>query len=49
MSTPVLFIHSLWLHASSWSSWVDLFGDAGYEASAPGDPDTVAEASAGAP
>jgi pimeloyl-ACP methyl ester carboxylesterase len=41
---PVLFIHGLWLHASSWAPWVDLFEKAGYAASAPGwpgIPDTV--------
>ncbi len=46
---PVLFIHGLWLHASSWTPWVDLFQTNGYEASAPGwpgDPDTVEEARA---
>lgn len=46
-STPVLFIHGLWLHAQSWDNWVDHFTAAGYDASAPGwpgDPDTVAEA-----
>jgi alpha-beta hydrolase superfamily lysophospholipase len=45
----VLFIHGLWLHASSWARWVDLFTNAGYAAQAPGwpgDPDTVAEARA---
>ena len=44
---PVLFIHGLWLHATSWSSWIDLFTEAGYAASAPGwpgDPETVQEA-----
>ena len=43
---PVLFIHGLWLHASSWQPWVDLFRDAGYAASAvgwPGEAATVAE------
>src|SRR5438045_3370812 len=47
--TPVLFIHGLWLHATSWAPWADLFRDAGYETSAPGwpgEPDTVAEARA---
>jgi pimeloyl-ACP methyl ester carboxylesterase len=45
--TPVIFIHGLWLHATSWNPWVDMFTAAGYTASAPGwpgDPDTVAEA-----
>jgi pimeloyl-ACP methyl ester carboxylesterase len=44
---PVLFIHGLWLHATSWNGWIELFDAAGYNASAPGwpdDPDTVAEA-----
>src|SRR5690242_287020 len=47
--TPVIFIHGLWLHATSWSGWQDAFRDAGYETSAPGwpgDPDTVEEARA---
>lgn len=46
---PVLFIHGLWLHASSWDPWVDRFTSAGYDASAPGwpgDPDTVEAARA---
>jgi pimeloyl-ACP methyl ester carboxylesterase len=41
----VVFIHGLWLHASSWQPWVDLFDQAGYAATAPGwpgDGDTVA-------
>jgi pimeloyl-ACP methyl ester carboxylesterase len=49
MTTPVLFIHGLWLHASSWTDWADLFSAAGYATSAPGwpgDADTVAEARA---
>ncbi|WP_062464732.1 alpha/beta hydrolase [Demequina soli] len=37
-ATPVLFIHGLWLHPSSWQPWVDLFTDAGYAAEAPGWP-----------
>lgn len=44
---PVLFIHGLWLHASSWGPWMDLFTAAGYQSQAPGwpgEPDTVAEA-----
>ena len=46
---PVVFIHGLWLHSSSWTPWVDLFRDQGYAPIAPGwpgDPDTVAEARA---
>jgi pimeloyl-ACP methyl ester carboxylesterase len=47
--TPVLFIHGLWLHATSWEPWIDMFQREGYTASAPGwpgDPDTVAGARA---
>lgn len=35
---PVLFIHGLWLHASSWQPWADLFAEAGYAPLAPGWP-----------
>jgi pimeloyl-ACP methyl ester carboxylesterase len=45
--TPVVFIHGMWLHASSWAPWLELFRAAGYEPIAPGwpgEPDTVAEA-----
>jgi pimeloyl-ACP methyl ester carboxylesterase len=44
---PVVFIHGLWLHPTSWRSWQDLFERAGYRTSAPGwpgVPDTVAAA-----
>ncbi|MEU4157802.1 alpha/beta fold hydrolase [Actinoplanes sp. NPDC026670] len=44
VATPVLFIHGLWLHASSWEPWNRLFTEAGYETQAPGwpgDGDTV--------
>jgi pimeloyl-ACP methyl ester carboxylesterase len=47
--TPVIFIHGLWLHASSWQPWVDLFAAKGYEPQAPGwpgDPGTVEAARA---
>jgi pimeloyl-ACP methyl ester carboxylesterase len=37
-NTPVLFIHGLWLHASSWQPWVDLFTENGYRPAAPGWP-----------
>jgi pimeloyl-ACP methyl ester carboxylesterase len=46
---PVVFVHGLWLHATSWSPWVELFRERGYEPSAPGwpgEPPTVAEARA---
>ncbi len=42
---PVVFIHGLWLHASSWQPWVELFDGAGYSSIAPGwpgDAETVA-------
>jgi len=42
--TPVVFIHGLWLHASSWTPWEGLFEEAGYHPMAPGWPgvaDTV--------
>lgn len=44
MSQPVVFVHGLWLHASSWGPWVDLFREAGYDPVAPGwphEPDSV--------
>jgi pimeloyl-ACP methyl ester carboxylesterase len=44
--SPVVFVHGLWLHASSWGPWVELFREAGYAPSAPGwpgDSDTVEE------
>jgi pimeloyl-ACP methyl ester carboxylesterase len=47
--TPVVFIHGLWLLASSWQRWAELFEGAGYSpvlAEWPDDPATVAEARA---
>lgn len=47
--TPVVFVHGLWLHATSWNPWLDLFREAGYDPVAPGwpgEPDTVEEARA---
>ena len=44
---PAVFIHGLWLHASSWGPWMDLFREEGYEPVAPGwpnEPESVAEA-----
>lgn len=40
--TPVVFIHGLWLHATSWGPWLDLFADAGYQPIAPGWPNEPA-------
>jgi pimeloyl-ACP methyl ester carboxylesterase len=34
----VVFIHGLWLHASSWTPWIELFERAGYTCLAPGWP-----------
>jgi non-heme chloroperoxidase len=48
-AVPVVFIHGLWLHSTSWQPWVDVFTEAGYAPSAPewpGVPDTVEEARA---
>src|SRR6266508_3639259 len=47
--TPVVFIHGLWLLASSWDRWAALFEQAGFAPVAPGwpdDPETVEEAKA---
>jgi pimeloyl-ACP methyl ester carboxylesterase len=47
--TPVVFIHGLWLLASSWDNWARLFEEAGYAAVTPDwpdDPETVQEARA---
>jgi non-heme chloroperoxidase len=46
-TTPIVFVHGLWLLPSSWDRWVTLFEEAGYVALTPGwpdDPETVAEA-----
>ena len=48
-STPVVFIHGLWLLPSSWDRWAELFADAGYAPVQPGwpdDPETVEAARA---
>jgi non-heme chloroperoxidase len=29
-TTPVVFIHGLWLLPSSWANWADFFKQAGY-------------------
>jgi non-heme chloroperoxidase len=44
---PVVFVHGLWLLASSWNPWREMFEAAGFTTLAPGwpdDPDTVEEA-----
>jgi non-heme chloroperoxidase len=48
-STPVVFVHGLWLLPSSWDRWATLFEEVGYAAVTPGwpdDPETVVEAKA---
>ena len=48
-STPVVFIHGLWLLPSSWNNWVEFFEENGYAGLAPDwpdDPETVEEARA---
>src|SRR3989449_2447933 len=48
-TTPVVFIHGLWLLPSSWANWAALFKQAGYAPLTPDwpdDPKTVAEARA---
>ncbi len=44
---PVVFVHGLWLLASSWDNWCHFFEEQGYTTIAPGwpdDPETVEEA-----
>lgn len=41
---PVVLLHGLWLHATSWTPWVELFARHGYRPVAPGwpgEPETV--------
>jgi pimeloyl-ACP methyl ester carboxylesterase len=48
-TTPVVFIHGLWLLPSSWANWADLFTQAGYAPLTPDwpdDPETVEAARA---
>ncbi len=35
---PVIFIHGLWIHATAWQPWLELFENYGYAVSAPGWP-----------
>ena len=49
MARPAVFVHGLWLHASSWRPWLDLFAQRGYDPVAPGwphEPETVEQARA---
>ncbi|MFL5561374.1 MAG: alpha/beta hydrolase [Gemmatimonadaceae bacterium] len=46
---PVMFVHGLWLLASSWDRWAAVFEEAGYVTLTPGwpdDPETVVSAKA---
>ena len=48
-TTPVVFIHGLWLLPSCWANWADFFQQAGYAPLTPDwpdDPETVEEARA---
>src|SRR4051794_39812759 len=48
-TTPVVFIHGLWLLPSSWANWVTFFKQAGYAPLTPDwpdDPETVEQARA---
>ena len=48
-TTPVVFIHGLWLLPSSWANWAEFFTQAGYAPLTPDwpdDPETVEEARA---
>ena len=48
-TTPVVFVHGLWLLPSSWANWADFFAQAGYAPLTPDwpdDPETVEEARA---
>ena len=48
-TTPVVFIHGLWLLPSSWANWADFFKKAGYAPLTPDwpdDPETVEQARA---
>jgi len=37
-TAPVVFIHGLWLHATGWTNWLEMFESAGYDPMAPGYP-----------
>ena len=33
---PLIFIHGLWIHATAWQPWLEMFESHGYSVSAPG-------------
>ena len=35
VTPPIMFLHGMWLHASSWQNWIDFFATEGFTASAP--------------
>jgi pimeloyl-ACP methyl ester carboxylesterase len=37
-ASPIVFIHGLWMHSSSWKPWMDFFSQHGYECMNPGWP-----------
>ena len=41
LGRSAVFVHGLWLHATSWGPWLELFSEAGYAATAPGWPGTA--------
>ena len=46
---PIVFIHGLWIHASSWQPWMQFFNENGYDTlnpAWPGDSSTVEESRA---
>jgi non-heme chloroperoxidase len=48
-ATPVVFVHGLWMHHTSWNPWLELFTERGYAPVAPpwpGEAATVEEARA---
>jgi pimeloyl-ACP methyl ester carboxylesterase len=45
-STPVVFIHGLWLHSTSWQPWISKFEKAGYAPVAPEWPGVAASVEA---
>ena len=45
-STPVVFIHGLWVHGDLWQNWIELYREAGYDPIAPAWPGDGADAAA---